>query len=144
MRENDTLRQALTVGADCGQLCSLVQHVGNTNPPGEVRTGETKGRNSGSGTETGCSALHGVASGPCRWRFSPNHETTVSTTLEASRLLTLKDTAQRLAVCKRTLERLIAAGEFPRPVKVGGATRVPDTDLQAYLAKLLSHRGGSS
>ena len=137
---------SLTAGGKFAPLSSLVQHVDNTNPPGEVRTGETKGRNSGSGTETGCSALHGVASGPCRWRFSPNHETTVSTksVLEVADLLTLTVAARRLAVCRRTLERLIAAGKFPRPVKVGAATRVPVSDLQAYLAQLLAQRGAAS
>jgi len=50
--------------------------------------------------------------------------------------LTLKEVAFRLHICRRTLEREILAGRFPRPLKIGRSVRVPETDLQAYLAGL--------
>ncbi len=51
-------------------------------------------------------------------------------------LVTLDDAAQRLSVCKRTLEREIAAGRFPRPIKIGRATRVSVAEIDAYVARL--------
>jgi len=70
------------------------------------------------------------------------HETTVSqiTVPEVPNLLTLKQAASRLAVCRRTLERLIAAREFPVPLKIGNCSRVPEVDVQAYVAKLMRAR----
>lgn len=50
--------------------------------------------------------------------------------------LTLKEVAARLQVCRRTLEREIAAGRFPRPLRIGRSVRVPESDLVAFLAKL--------
>jgi excisionase family DNA binding protein len=50
--------------------------------------------------------------------------------------LTLKEVAARLQVCRRTLEREIHAGRFPRPLRIGRSVRVPESDLQAYLARL--------
>jgi excisionase family DNA binding protein len=143
--ERGCRRLSLTKFTDSEQLRALVQQRENTNPPGEVRTGAIKGRNSGSGTETRCSALQGVAVGPCRWRFHLNHETTVSNdpVTAAPSLLTLNDAAQRLAVCRRTLERLIARGEFPLPVKVGGASRILVSDLHAYLQRVTEQRGAA-
>jgi excisionase family DNA binding protein len=51
-------------------------------------------------------------------------------------LLTLKQTAERLAVSKRTLERQIALGRFPVPLKVGRTSRVPLDSLSNYLKAL--------
>lgn len=48
-------------------------------------------------------------------------------------LLTLDEAAKRLAVCRRTLEREIAHGRFPRPVKIGSATRVEALAVVRYL-----------
>lgn len=56
---------------------------------------------------------------------------------ENALLITLDDAASRLAVCRRTLEREIAAGRFPRPVRIGRTTRIQLSDLQAYLQKLV-------
>ena len=56
-------------------------------------------------------------------------------------LLTLPQAARELTISKRTLERLIAAGEFPSPVRIGRSARVPSTDLVTYLEKLLAQRG---
>ncbi len=55
-------------------------------------------------------------------------------------LLTLQQAARWLAVSRRTLERLIAAGEFPYPLKIGRASRVLVQDVEAYLERLKSRR----
>ena len=51
-------------------------------------------------------------------------------------LLTLKQVAARLSLCRRTIEREIEAGRFPRPLKIGRSVRVPESDLQSFLANL--------
>lgn len=56
---------------------------------------------------------------------------------EERMLLTLPQAARELAISKRTLERLIAAGAFPSPVRIGRSSRIPSTDLTTYLEKLL-------
>ncbi len=55
---------------------------------------------------------------------------------EISRLLTCKEVAARLRVCRRTLEREIAAGRFPRPVRIGRSVRIAESDVQAYITSL--------
>lgn len=55
-------------------------------------------------------------------------------------LMPLKEAARRLAVTPRTLYREIAAGRFPRVVKVGRSSRVLESDYAAYLAALVSKR----
>ncbi|MGB0372973.1 MAG: helix-turn-helix transcriptional regulator [Opitutales bacterium] len=51
-------------------------------------------------------------------------------------LISLKTVASRLSLSTRAVYRLIASGNFPRPVKVGGATRFYSSDLDAYLSRL--------
>ncbi len=70
---------------------------------------------------------------------SPHPVETVTgfaTSLELPRLLTLRQVAQSLGVCKRTIEREIANGRFPRPLKIGRSSRVPLSAVQAYVRKL--------
>lgn len=55
-------------------------------------------------------------------------------------LITMEQAAQRLAISRRTLERLIAAGEFPSPLKLGRASRLAVEDIDAYCAQLRSRR----
>lgn len=55
-------------------------------------------------------------------------------------LLSLRTAAQRLGLSVRAVYRLIARGDLPRPVKVGGATRFFESDLTAYMASLQSQR----
>jgi len=56
-------------------------------------------------------------------------------------LLTRDEAAQRLAVSKRTLEREIARGKFPRPLKIGRSSRWPASDVSQYLDRLTRARG---
>lgn len=56
-------------------------------------------------------------------------------------LFTLAHAAQKLAVSKRTLERLIASSAFPPPVKIGRSSRVTRDDIANYLNQLCRQRG---
>ena len=60
---------------------------------------------------------------------------------EVRLLLTLDQTAVVLAISKRTLERLIAGGAFPAPLKIGRSSRVPREDIADYLEQLRRQRG---
>ena len=56
-------------------------------------------------------------------------------------LLTLRQTAHALSISKRTLDRLIAGGAFPAPLKIGRSSRVSREDLTLYLEQLRRQRG---
>lgn len=57
-------------------------------------------------------------------------------------LTSLKGAAQRLDISQRAVYRLIARGDLPRrPVKVGGASKLFVSDLEAYLDSLRQQRG---
>ncbi len=60
---------------------------------------------------------------------------------EDTSLLTLPRAAETLAISKRTLERLIAKGVFPPPVKIGRASRIPRDDITEFLEQLRRERG---
>lgn len=55
-------------------------------------------------------------------------------------LLTLAEVATRLSLSKRAIYRLIARGSLPRPVKIGGATRLCESDLTQFLETLKAER----
>lgn len=59
-------------------------------------------------------------------------------------LLTVKEVASRLRVCRRTVEREIALGRFPRPLKIGRSIRVPESDLRNYVESLRASAPPSS
>lgn len=50
-----------------------------------------------------------------------------------AKLLTVQQTAERLAVCDKTVRRLINA-EVLRALRVGRSLRISEDDLQVYLA----------
>jgi len=60
----------------------------------------------------------------------------------ADRALTLKQAADMLSISKRTLERLMASGAFPRPLKIGRSSRVLLSDVQADLKRRSDMRNG--
>jgi excisionase family DNA binding protein len=65
-----------------------------------------------------------------------------SSTYDRSRLLlTLPQAAHDLSVSRRTLERLISAGIFPSPLKIGRSSRVMREDISNYLEQLRRQRG---
>jgi len=55
-------------------------------------------------------------------------------------LLTIREVAKRLCLSTRAVYRLIADGVLPRPVKLGGASRFYESDVQAYLEALRKQR----
>jgi excisionase family DNA binding protein len=60
---------------------------------------------------------------------------------DGDRLLKIPEAANVLAISVRALYRLIADGDIPVPVKIGRATRVPASDLLAYMGRLKANRG---
>ncbi len=51
-------------------------------------------------------------------------------------LLTIQEVAARLGICRRTLEREINRGRFPRPFKIGKSSRWEVGDVVAYIERL--------
>lgn len=59
-----------------------------------------------------------------------------STNAVGERLVDLLQVAGILSVSKRSVQRLIASGALPQPVKVGHASRLYQSDVDRYLAQL--------
>lgn len=56
-------------------------------------------------------------------------------------LLTKREAAGALRMCVRSLERLMASGEFPQPIRfTKRLVWVPASDVDAYLARQLRLR----
>ena len=55
-------------------------------------------------------------------------------------LIPFRTVASILNLSTRVVYRLVASGEFPRPVKVGGATRFYRSDLNSSLNRLRTAR----
>ncbi|MBC7146761.1 MAG: helix-turn-helix domain-containing protein [Thioclava marina] len=51
-------------------------------------------------------------------------------------LLTQADVAARLKISQRQLQRMVAAGHFPPPMKVGAQNRWSEGHLEDYIADL--------
>ncbi len=60
------------------------------------------------------------------------------------RLLTDREVAERLGVSKATIWRHAAAGLFPKPVKLGHASRWPESDVEAAVERLKVQRDGKA
>ena len=56
------------------------------------------------------------------------------------RLLDLKEVGERLGVSVRTVWRMIAAGELPRPVRVRRAPRLLLSEIGAYIERIKRQR----
>jgi len=57
-------------------------------------------------------------------------------------LVTMKAAAAALSISRRTLEREIARGSFPAPVKIGRATRIAPVQIGKYLELLRKRADG--
>lgn len=55
-------------------------------------------------------------------------------------LLSLAEVGERLCLSKRAIYRLIAKGSLPKPVKIGGATRLCESDLEHFIETLKAAR----
>lgn len=58
----------------------------------------------------------------------------------SEKLISLRHAAVQLDISVRGLYRLIARGDLPHPVKVGGSSKLCKSDLEAYINKLKSGR----
>ena len=56
------------------------------------------------------------------------------------RLVSLEEAGRMLAASKRTIHRLIASGELPRPLRVGKLSRLTVEDVEAFIEKLKGQR----
>jgi excisionase family DNA binding protein len=50
-------------------------------------------------------------------------------------LLSTDEVAKMLAICKRTLFRLVAVGEFPKPIRLGAAMRWRRETIERFLSE---------
>jgi len=64
----------------------------------------------------------------------------LSVALDLKRLIGLGKAAEMLDFSLRELQRRIAAGEFPRPVKIGRLSKVLVEDVLSYIETLRSAR----
>jgi len=60
--------------------------------------------------------------------------------LETQRLLTLLATRERTAIGKTTLYAMMAAGTFPRPVKVGRRSLWVESEVAEWIADRVAER----
>lgn len=58
-----------------------------------------------------------------------------------TRLLSVKETAKRLGIARRTLEREVYRKKFPPPVRIGSKCLYFVADVEEYLARLREQRG---
>lgn len=49
-------------------------------------------------------------------------------------LLTIRETAARLSVSPRHVNKLLASGRFPSPVRLGRAVRWRESDISEFIA----------
>jgi predicted DNA-binding transcriptional regulator AlpA len=61
-----------------------------------------------------------------------------------NRLLSVKETAIRLGVARRTLEREVSRKKFPPPVKIGAKSLYFVSDVEQYLTALRAARDGAA
>ena len=137
--------RSLTVKDADGQLNAARPASRQTNPPGNSALGQERvGTVEAEGRRDTANAW-AWPRGHVRPALPSIHEIIVSTVpvSEPSQLLTVPQAAQRLGVCRRTLERLVTRGEFPQPLRVGGSVRVPLADVQAFVASLVAQRGAA-
>lgn len=59
-----------------------------------------------------------------------------------SRLLKLSDACARLGVGRSKFYAMMAEGAVSRPVKLGGASRWPEADIDTAIARLIAARDG--
>ena len=55
---------------------------------------------------------------------------------QPDRLLSVRDVAQRLSLCARSVWKMAAKGELPPPLHLGGSRRWRESDISAYIERL--------
>ena len=56
--------------------------------------------------------------------------------LDNYKLVSVNDAAKLMAISRRTVERLVSAGDLPRPVKIGKSSRFRIRDIINYIEKM--------
>ncbi len=59
---------------------------------------------------------------------------------ELGQLVNVKEVARKLAISTRTVWKLVASGDLPPPLKIGGARRWHQADIQAFVERLFAER----
>ena len=52
------------------------------------------------------------------------------------KLISVKDAAKLMSISRRTVERLVSAGDLPRPVKIGKSSRFRIRDIIDYIERM--------
>ncbi len=60
----------------------------------------------------------------------------MNTNVELEKLVGFDKVAEMLDISEREVYRLIAAGELPKPVKIGRLSKLPVSDVAAYIERL--------
>lgn len=50
-------------------------------------------------------------------------------------LLSIRELAERLGLCRRTVARLVDGGKLPRPIRVGGSLRWRPEAIETWLSE---------
>ncbi len=58
-------------------------------------------------------------------------------------LMDLGAVAGALSVSRREVYRLIARGDLPQPVKIGRSSKLPESEVSAFIEKLKQARGSN-
>lgn len=58
-----------------------------------------------------------------------------------SDFLSPKQVAAELGYSRKTIERAVAAGEFPNAIRLNRAIRIPESDVKALKAKATAKKG---
>jgi excisionase family DNA binding protein len=66
----------------------------------------------------------------------------LNTVVNLKQLLGLDKVAKLLDVSKREVQRLIAAHELPKPIKIGRLSKLTAGEVEAYIEKLKQQRNG--
>jgi predicted DNA-binding transcriptional regulator AlpA len=92
--------------------------------------------------ESGSDFVHGVPFGKAKVDSSTGERGSLLIKEKAQELwlLSIQEDSGRLGICRRTLEREISRGRFPRPLKIGKASRWEVGDVVAYIEKLGQER----
>ena len=70
----------------------------------------------------------------CRRPSNPKEPPMPEHASEPDRLIDTEETADRLRVSVRTLQRLTSAGQCPAPIRVGRCLRWRSSDLDSWIA----------
>ena len=60
------------------------------------------------------------------------------------RLLTTADLGKQLQLSKRTISRMLSAGELPPPVRIGRLVRWREADIAQFIERLIDQKPQSS